>query len=102
MDSKNLAIGVLTVTATILFVGLVIVNSIDAPPAYGFGQAMQGGDYLVVTGQQRSERELLYVIDAGGRTERLAAYVFDRDRGQLVMASPPIDLNRLRPPRIRR
>jgi len=89
MDSKNLAIGVLTVTATILFVGLVIVNSI-------------GGDYLVVTGQQRSERELLYVIDAGGRTERLAAYVFDRDRGQLVMASPPIDLNRLRPPRIRR
>ncbi len=96
MDAKNLTIGVLTVTAAILFVGLVVVNTIDVPAAYGFAQSMQGGDYLVVTGQQRSERELIYVIDAGGRAERLGAYVFDRDRGELHLVGEPFDLNRLR------
>lgn len=84
MDSKNLAIGILSTTAVILLVGLLIIQS-RPEPAYGFGMNAQGGDYLVTTGQLDSAQELLYVIDA--RSGQLLAYRFDMSRQQISIVS---------------
>ena len=82
MDSKNLAIGVLSTTAVILFVGLLVVQT-RPEPAYAFGMNAQGGDYLLTTGQLQSSEELLYVIDA--RLQRLILYRFDINREQIKL-----------------
>ena len=82
MDSKNLAIGVLSTTAVILFVGLLVVQT-RPEPAYAFGMNAQGGDYLLTTGQLQSSEELLYVIDA--RLQRLIIYRFDFNRQQIKL-----------------
>ena len=93
MDSKNLAIGILSTTAVILLVGLLIIQS-RPEPAYGFGMNAQGGDYLVTTGQLDSSQELLYVIDA--RSGQLLAYRFDMSRQQISIVSRG-DLSKLQP-----
>ncbi|MCP4248761.1 MAG: hypothetical protein GY778_17090, partial [bacterium] len=78
-DSKNLAIGVLSTTAVILLVGLILLHS-RPEPAYGFGMNAQGGDYLLTTGQMQPSQELLYVIDAA--LEKMLVYRFDMNRKQ--------------------
>ena len=80
MDSKNFAIGILTVTAVVLFVGLVLVNQV--PQAQAIGQTASGGDYIVATGQLKNSTEAVYVLDAAAG--RLMAYVLDSNSGRLV------------------
>ncbi len=82
IDSKNLAIGVLSTTAVILLVGLILLHS-RPEPAYGFGMNAQGGDYLLTTGQMQPSQELLYVIDAA--EEKMLVYRFDLNRKQIRM-----------------
>lgn len=84
MDSKNFAIGILSTTAVILLVGLVLVQS-RPEPAYGFGMNAQGGDYLLTTGQLQPSQEVLYVIDAA--SERLLVYGFDMGRKQIAIVT---------------
>ena len=84
MDSRNFAIGVLSTTAVVLFVGLVLVQT-QPEPAQAFGMNAQGGDYLLITGQLEPSEELLYVIDA--RSERMLIYRCDVNRRQIQRVS---------------
>jgi len=84
MDSKNFAIGILSTTAVILLVGLVLIQS-RPEPAYGFGMTAQGGDYLVTTGQLQPSQELLYILDAAH--QKLNVYRFDMSRKQIALVS---------------
>ncbi len=90
-STKNLAIGVLSTTAVILLVGLILLHS-KPEPAYGGGMTAQGGDYLLVTGQIQRNEQALYVIDAGAH--RMIAYRFDLARKQIKIISG-LDLNKI-------
>ncbi|MHC4067290.1 MAG: hypothetical protein ACYSUI_22690 [Planctomycetota bacterium] len=92
MDSKNLAIGVLSTTAVILLTALILVQT-RPEPAYAFGMNAQGGDYLLTTGQMQPAQELLYVIDAAH--ERMVVYQFDINRRQINMGRS-VNLERMR------
>jgi len=81
MDSRNLALAVLTVTAAILFVGLVVVSTLSPQQAMAVGQMDRAGDYVVATGQLQDSTEVVYVTDAA--EERLNVYVYDITRRQL-------------------
>lgn len=95
MDSKNFTIGILSTTAVILLVGLLLLNS-DAPPAWGSGMTTDAGDYVLSVGRYESDdEELVYIIDTPG--ERLIAYRFDGRRGQIEIVQG-IDLSELRQP----
>lgn len=89
MDSKNLTIGVLSVTATILLVGVILMGTVGQQPAMGYGQLDRGGDYLLLTSQWRTEHELLWVLD--GRSRTLGMYYFEPRRSRLELVGT-IDL----------
>ena len=91
--NKNLAIGILSVTATILLVGLVMVHT--PPQAHGAaGAGVQSGDYMLVNGQLKVDEELFYLIDAG--SEKLVVYRFDQRSRQAFGPTQSIDLAALR------
>jgi len=91
-DNKNLAIGVLSITATILFAAFLIVTVLPTPQVQAIGQTDRGGDYIVVTGQFTDSSELVYVTDAAAN--RLHAYGFDWSRRQFILWDNH-DLNRV-------
>lgn len=75
MDSKNFAIGMLSTTAVILFVGLAVIHSRPAP-VYADGMTVRGGDYEVTVGAlDQDDEELVYIIDAA--QQRMIAYRFN-------------------------
>ncbi|MGD2109970.1 MAG: hypothetical protein PVI86_11330 [Phycisphaerae bacterium] len=93
MNSKDLAIGILSTTAAILLVGLLVVNTLPAP-VQASGMTVTGGAYTVAVGMDVSaDQELVYVIDAP--TEKLIVYRFDGGRGVIEIAQG-IDLKQLR------
>jgi len=95
MDNRNFAIGILSVTATVLLVGLLLVTVLPERPAMGFASSAQGGDYNIVTGQYEESTEFIYVADAG--TGRLIAYAYDINRNQIRVVSS-LDLRRISGP----
>ncbi len=103
MDTKNFTIGILSTTAVILLVGLLLLNGGTAP-AWGSGMTTDAGDYVLSVGQYASpDEELVYIIDTPG--ERLIAYRFDGGRQRIEIVQG-IDLSELRqssnkPPRPR-
>lgn len=80
MNSKDLAIGVLSTTAVILFVGLILLNAQPAT-VQASGMVDRGGDYIILTGELWEQEELVYVIDAG--TSRMIAYRYNRTSKQI-------------------
>lgn len=84
MTSKDFAIGILSVTAVILLVGLLVINVGRPEAAYGYGQNASGGDYLVTTSQFDGLTELLYVLDAGVEQMNVYAYNVALGRVELV------------------
>lgn len=74
METKNFAIGVLSVTAVVLLVGLLVIHA-RPEPAYGAGMVTAGGDYVLVVGKVSQTEEILYVID--GAAQKLGVYAFD-------------------------
>ncbi|RJP32738.1 MAG: hypothetical protein C4547_13560 [Phycisphaerales bacterium] len=92
--NKDLTIGVLSVTALILLVGLVIVQTRPAP-AFAAGMTTSGGDYVMSIGkvQRSSPDDLLYVIDTV--EEKMIAYTCDVNRRELKMTDA-VDLKKLR------
>ena len=82
MESKNLAIGVLSTTAVILFVGLVLVQTQPAP-VYASGMGDGGGDYVIVSGALWDREEILYVIDS--ELLRLRTYKYDLNRNTIAV-----------------
>ncbi len=77
VDGKTFAIGVLSVTACVLFVGLMLVSTPAAAPtaAYAIGQNDRGGDYIMLTQQVSNTNEAVVVIDAAARW--MIVYLFD-------------------------
>ena len=93
MDNKNFAIGILSTTAVILFVGLVVVQTRPAP-AVAAGMANSGGDYeLAVGSMDRGEEEVVYVIDAP--QQRLVTYRFNANSGTVEILQG-VDLTTIR------
>jgi hypothetical protein len=72
LDGKAFAIGILGVTACILFVGLLLVTQ---TPAHAFAMNDRGGDYIMLTQQLSLSTEGVVVIDAAAK--RMLIYSFD-------------------------
>ena len=89
-DNRSLTIGVLTITATILFVGVIFSSVGGRHEAMAIGQLDRGGDYVIVTGQFTENEELVYVTDAAA--QRMNAYSYDAKTRQFVLWDS-IDLN---------
>ncbi len=84
MNSKDLAIGVLSTTAVIMLVGILIIDHSSAP-AHASGMTSSGGDYILVTGELWEQEELLYVIDTA--QNRLLTYKSNKSTGEIERAS---------------
>ncbi|MFO0973720.1 MAG: hypothetical protein U1A27_09820 [Phycisphaerae bacterium] len=74
IDRQTFAIGVLSITAAVLLVGILVVASLPAP-ALAVGQTDRGGDYLMVTSQFNTGTELVFVVD--GAVGRMIAYAYN-------------------------
>jgi hypothetical protein len=92
VDGKAFAIGVLSVTACILFVGFLLVTMLPTP-AYGIGQSDRSGDYIMLTQQVSNSVEALVVIDAA--TQRMNVYAMSPTGNDLQLVQANIALNRL-------
>ncbi len=82
-NAKNMAIGVLSITAVILLVGIIIVSSPAAKPAYAGNVSSYGGDFTVTIGRVTRDAELLYLVD--NTTERLLVYGLQRKTGKTAI-----------------
>ncbi len=82
-DNRNYTIGVLSITATILLVGLLLATNQPSNQAHAFGQIDRGGDYIMVTGQFTDNEELVYVTDAAA--QRLNAYSWETTTQSFVL-----------------
>ncbi len=93
VDSKDFVIGILSTTAAILLVGVLIINT-RPEPAWADGMTTAGGAYvLTVGGVSIADEEHLYVLDTPA--ERLVAYRFNASRQQIEIAQG-IELTDLR------
>lgn len=81
MDRKDFAIGMLSTTAVILFVGLMILQSRPQPALAG-GMSIAGGGYMMTVGAITQHNEdLVYVFHPA--SERFASYRFDFTQRQI-------------------
>jgi hypothetical protein len=81
-NNENLVIGVLSITATILLVGLILVLAGSENQALAFsGGNDRGGDYVMATGQFSSSTDLVFVTDAAAN--RMNIYGYDRTTREL-------------------
>ncbi|MCG8404610.1 MAG: hypothetical protein MI923_05370 [Phycisphaerales bacterium] len=90
--TKNLTIGVLTITAVILLVGVILTTSSPRNQAWAFGQIDRGGDYIMMTGQFTENQELVYITDAAAK--RMNVYSYVPTRRDLILWET-VDLTRL-------
>ncbi len=72
IDRRTFAIGILSVTACVLFVGLMLLTQ---QPVQAIGMNDRGGDYLMLTEQISKSTEAVAVIDAAAR--QMIVYQFD-------------------------
>ena len=89
MQSKDLAIGVLSTTAVILFVGLILLNA-QPQPAYASGMGDRGGDYIAVSGAMWAQQELVYVFNTA--ENKMMVYRYDQQKS-MILAQGPADLS---------
>lgn len=93
MDQKNFAIGVLSTTAAIMLVGLVLIST-RPEPAYAAGMTATGGDYIMSVGTTpQTDEEYLYVVD--GPAQKMIVYRFDANKA-VVDVIQSIDLAQFR------
>jgi HAMP domain-containing protein len=83
LDTRTFAIGVLSVTACVLFVGLLLVQ--PSNPARAIGMNDRSGDYILVTQQLTTSTEGVVVVDAAAQAMLL--YGYDYSRKSLVPMS---------------
>jgi hypothetical protein len=88
IDGKTFAIGILSVTACVLFVGLLMVTT---QPAYGIGQSDRGGDYIMLTQQLTNSQEGIIIIDAASRQMTLYALNGSNRQLQILHQNIPLD-----------
>lgn len=92
LDTQTFTIGVLSVTACVLFVGLILAIS-QPKAAYAIGQSDRAGDYIMITQQLTTSQEGVVVVD--GAADRLILYAFDFNNKRLEMLDG-LELARLR------
>ncbi len=93
LDSRNFAIGVLSITAVILLVALLIVQTLPSP-ALASGMTVTAGPYILTVGTDLApDEELLYVIDTP--SQRLVSYRFDPLKYEIQIVQG-IELDKLR------
>jgi hypothetical protein len=90
IDAKAFAIGVLSITACVLFVGLLMVAGQPAP-AYGIGQTDRGGDYIMLTQQLSNSQEGVLILDAASRQMTLYALNGSTKQLQVLHSNIPLD-----------
>lgn len=81
MNGKDFTIGVLSVTAVVLFVGLVILQVHTPPAAVAMGQSMSAGEYIITTAQLDQTAEVIYVLNT--EANRMVAYGFNAVAGRI-------------------
>jgi len=90
MDQKNFAIGVLSTTAAIMLVGLILVTTSPVPVAAS-GMTVSGGDYILTVGTTpQTDQEFLYLIDVP--LQKMLVYRFDANRSAVEIVQG-IDLS---------
>ncbi len=86
MDSKNMIIAVLSVTAVVLLCTLVLLHGswrgLDASLVWA-DTVDRGGDYILVTGAFGDNDEALYALD--GSNDRLNVYQYDSKKKGIVL-----------------
>ena len=81
MDSRHFAIGVLSTTATILLVGVVLLYS-RPEDVRADGMTTSGGGYVMtVGGLTQGDEQIVYVLDTS--TDKMVVYRFDTNRHQI-------------------
>ena len=82
MTSKDFAIGVLSTTAVILLVGLLVILS-RPTTAFASGMTASVGRYVLTVGNvQIGNEELLYVLDTAD--QKMIAYRFNGAQKKIV------------------
>ena len=81
-NRDTFAIGVLSVTATILLVGVLVVVSLPAP-AMALGELDRGGDYVMLTSQFLANWELVFITD--GAVGRMGAYFYNLNNQTILL-----------------
>lgn len=89
VDGRTFAIGVLSITASILLVGFVLV-AISPKSALAIGQNDRSGDYIMLTQQLTNTNEGVIVIDAAAKRMILYAYDYN-DRKINVLSGLALD-----------
>jgi hypothetical protein len=92
LDVKTFAIGVLSLTACVLFVGFILV-CMTPRAALAIGQNDRGGDYIILTQKLSSSQEGIVVIDAA--SQQMTLYAFNYSRKELEIAQQNIPLRKL-------
>lgn len=92
LDRQTFTIGVLGVTAVVLFIGLLMVG-VGQPHALGTATLDRAGDYILVTQQLSNSQEGVVVIDAASRQMNL--YALENNNKQLRLLNRNIPLERL-------
>lgn len=87
MDKKTYSIGVLTITAAVLFVA----NLLPVSPAQA-EYSIKDRDYQLITAKATRDGEVLYVID--NRTGQIAAFSWDNATRRIrpVSVQPVMDM----------
>ena len=93
MDSRNFVIGLLSTTASILLVGVVVIMTRSAP-VLAAGMTASGGDYILTVGTgTQIDEEFVYVVD--NSAQKMLAYRFEVNRGVIEIIQG-FDLSELR------
>ena len=82
MDKKTFAIGILSITAVILFVALLLTHA-WIPAAYAGEISAVSGDFTITVGRVTRDTELLYVVD--NTTQRMCVYGLNRRSGKVAL-----------------
>ena len=100
MNTKDFAIGILSVTAVILLAAMLVILNVAPKQAMAFGQDQRGGDFLISTAQLDETAELLIVVEAA--QQKMNVYGFNVPANQIELVQQ-IDLSPLQrmagPPR---
>ena len=92
LDGRTIAIGVLSLTASVLFVGLMLLTA-QPRTAQASGMIDRGGDYIMSTIRVDSNVEALMVLDSAAR--RLNVYLADTNRKKLTLVQNNIPLEKM-------
>ena len=84
MNGKDFTIGVLSVTAVVMFVGLLVLTHMPAKQAFAAGQGGMTGDYIVSTAKLDNMTDMLFVTDTVAQEMNMYAFVPARGTLELI------------------